>query len=123
MLDAKFECTEDFVRILNEATDMVGSRFLNPFYHSDIIYLCSALSRKAKVAHEAARIALDRIFGQGFKRTCEDIDDDVDILNNNTRTRRRYFIDELCKIKKFDKSLTNEEIEENIKTIIIAVRH
>lgn len=33
MLDAKFECSEKFVSILNEATDNVEKRFLNSFYH------------------------------------------------------------------------------------------
>lgn len=75
--------------------------------------------RKAKNAHNVAQKVLIDSFGDDFqqhvkKRILTD-------ANNNELKDGRFFIDELCKIKKNGHNLTYEEIAENIKTIIIAV--
>uniref|UniRef100_A0A336LKH4 CSON009731 protein n=1 Tax=Culicoides sonorensis TaxID=179676 RepID=A0A336LKH4_CULSO len=120
ILDAQFTCTEEFATILNEATNTIGKRFFNPLLYPDFIFNFTSISRNSKLAHEFTKKLVYQLFGNNFDEFVKNKPINCDI-NNNELKDRRYFIDELCKIKAVQgQKFSDPDIVENIKTILIA---
>lgn len=105
------------LKTLQVATDTIGKRFLNPIYYPELIYRFSSLYENLKKTHNLAYKIFQKYIKPEFNIIREDIE------NGNSKCFARNLLDELCEIVKYRRLLTYEEIEENVKTIIVAVGH
>lgn len=116
ILDVEFKSDEKLLKSLQVATDTIGKRFLNPIYYPEIIYRCSSLYKNLQKTHNLAYDIFQEYIRPVFNVIRNDIDNGI-----NSKCSARNLLDELCEIVKFRRLLTYEEIEENVKTIIVAV--
>lgn len=116
ILDVEFKSDEKLLKSLQVATDTIGKRFLNPIYYPEIIYRCSSLYKNLQKTHNLAYGIFQEYIRPVFNVIRDDIDNGL-----NSKCSARNLLDELCEIVKFRRLLTYEEIEENVKTIIVAV--
>lgn len=116
MLDINFEANDEFVSIITDSINMVSERASNPLLYEDWIYEYSSVCAKIRKGHSVANKVLR-------KHILTDMDDRRKIAKQKPSRSHLNFLEYLLLTENNGKPLTYEEIEQNIKTVFMAVKN
>lgn len=108
MVGHQYTCSEDIKDAFQEVGIAFTERAINPMFHPNFIYRLTSLCQKVNYSYELLKGMFEPIVERRKKL--------LDLGNE-----RRTFIDELIKMDKDGKVWTDELVEQNFTSIILAV--
>lgn len=106
MVGHEYTCSETVKFAFQDTGFAVTERSLNPLYHPNFIYRFTSLNKRVNYSYEI----LTSLFEPVVERRKKLID-----------FGKRFFIDDLLKMEKDGKVLTEDLVKENFISIILAV--
>lgn len=117
MLETEFRSTNKDLDYIHNASDAVTTRIINWKYYPEPFFRWTSLHEKVTKAHNYYEEIIDKIMAK--KREELSKKEIVDERNNNLTVS---FIRKLLTTEIHGRKLTDQEVNENLKTIILTVR-